>query len=107
MGPVDEQFAHKTVPLFADPQVGVVLSRLIKLRSESKKRPRMATSGESMGVFDREHISQRQDRPHPFDLSQNLGLWILLAQLLDFLVIAADLLSQPLHHLQDRFQGLL
>ena len=30
MGPVDEQFAHKAAPLFADPQVGVVLSRLIK-----------------------------------------------------------------------------
>jgi hypothetical protein len=83
------------VAFLGDAFLGVPFPRLIPGRHESQISPYAATLFEAVGVLHGEHEGKRGKRSDPFDLAQELGLWVMLFRDgFQLALIVADALCQ-------------
>jgi hypothetical protein len=101
-----QQPSQMVVTCLRDPQFRRRTSRFILSRTQSQVAANRTTVGKALGIFQREHVGKRNQRPDTLHLLQQSRLRVFrFCQLLDPLVVALDLFTERLDTAQQRQQG--
>jgi hypothetical protein len=84
-----------SITLFGDTPLRISVSRLISCWHEPQVCSYSPALLEAVGVLHGEHERERRERPDAFDLSQELGFWVvLLGERLQLAIVLADALGE-------------